>query len=124
MTQTSNEHPAITTNEALETLAQGKACSVPLWVEQGFVTLHPSREPQRYTKAQAKKLLKQCYTQAKGATRYADDLPADPAKALDLTHNGAPLWAKALNASTSRYTEAGKAIRSARDQAKIQATGG
>ena len=57
MTTTSNEHPSQTTNDALNTLAKGKACSVPLWVEQGFVTLHPSREPQRYTKAQAKKLL-------------------------------------------------------------------
>ena len=124
MTTTSNEHPSQTTNDALNTLAKGKACSVPLWVEQGFVTLHPSREPQRYTKAQAKKLLKQCYTQAKGATRYADDLPADPAKALELKHNDAPLWAKALNASTSRYTEAGKTIRTARDLARIAETGG
>jgi len=128
MTDTSDVHPAIRTNDALKALAEavasGKGVSIPLHKEQGFIILTPDNSPVKYTKAQAKALLTACHAQAKGATRYADDLPTNPKSALGLTHNGSPLWAKALNASTSRYTEAGKAIRSARDQAKIQATGG
>ena len=121
-------HPCIRTNDALVALARavasGKGVSVPLHKEQGFIILTPDNSPVKYTKAQAKALLGACHAQAKGATRYADNLPTNPKSALALIHNEMPLWAKALNASTSRYTEAGKAIRSARDQAKIQATGG
>lgn len=121
-------HPCIRTNDALKALARavasGKGVSVPLHKEQGFIILTPDNSPVKYTKAQAKALLSACHAQAKGATRYADNLPTNPKSALALIHNEMPLWAKALNASTSRYTEAGKAIRSARDQAKIQATGG
>ena len=128
MTDTSDVHPAIRTNDALRALAEavasGKGVSIPLHKEQGFIILTPDNSPVKYTKAQAKALLTACHAQAKGATRYADDLPTNPKSALKLTHGDKPLWAKALNASTSRYTEAGKAIRSARDQAKIQATGG
>ena len=121
-------HPCIRTNAALvalaEAVASGKGVSVPLHTEQGFIILTPDNADVKYTKAQAKALLGACHAQAKGATRYADNLPTNPKSALALIHNEMPLWAKALNASTSRYTEAGKAIRSARDQAKIQATGG
>ena len=129
MTDTQTDvHPAIRTNDALRALAEavasGKGVSIPLHKEQGFIILTPDNANVKYTKAQAKNLLTACHAQAKGATKYADDLPTNPTSALGLTHNGSPLWAKALNASTSRYTEAGKAIRSARDQAKIQATGG
>ena len=129
MTDTQTDvHPAIRTNDALtalaEAVASGKGVSIPLHKEQGFIILTPDNSPVKYTKAQAKALLTACHAQAKGATRYADDLPTNPKSALGLTHGDKPLWAKALNASTSRYTEAGKAIRSARDQAKIQATGG
>ena len=128
MTDTSDVHPAIRTNDALRALAEavasGKGVSIPLHKEQGFIILTPDNANVKYTKAQAKALLTACHAQAKGATRYADDLPTNPKSALGLTHGDKPLWAKALNASTSRYTEAGKAIRSARDQAKIQATGG
>ena len=129
MTDTQTDvHPAIRTNDALtalaEAVASGKGVSIPLHKEQGFIILTPDNANVKYTKAQAKNLLTACHAQAKGATRYADDLPTNPKSALGLTHGDKPLWAKALNASTSRYTEAGKAIRSARDQAKIQATGG
>ena len=121
-------HPCIRTNTALVALARavasGKGVSVPLHKEQGFIILTPDNADVKYTKAQAKALLSACHAQAKGATRYADNLPTNPKSALALVHNEMPLWAKALNASTSRYTEAGKAIRSARDQAKIEATGG
>ena len=121
-------HPCIRTNTALVALARavasGKGVSVPLHKEQGFIILTPDNADVKYTKAQAKALLSACHAQAKGATRYADNLPTNPKSALALIHNEMPLWAKALNASTSRYTEAGKAIRSARDQAKIEATGG
>ena len=129
MTDTQTDvHPAIRTNDALtalaEAVASGKGVSIPLHKEQGFIILTPDNSPVKHTKAQAKALLTACHAQAKGATRYGDDLPTNPKSALGLTHGDKPLWAKALNASTSRYTEAGKAIRSARDQAKIQATGG
>ena len=133
MTNTSNEHPAMTMNAHLVALAKGKACSVPLWMEQGYVTLHPQNEDQNYTAEEARALWAKARQQAIGAHSCTETLPVAKKACLALTYTIAsgdfkgtvvPAMAHALRASTSRYTEAGKAIREARDQAKIQATGG
>tara|TARA_Y100000401_G_C8287933_1_gene207089 strand:+ start:140 stop:859 length:720 start_codon:yes stop_codon:yes gene_type:complete len=133
MTQTSNEHPALRTNVALVALAKGKACSVPLWVEEGYVTLHPQNEPQSYTAEEAKALWAKARQQAIGAHSCASTLPTGKKNCLALVYTLAsgdnkdmqvPAMAHALNASTSRYSEAGKAIRAARDAARIAETGG
>ena len=132
-----NVHPSLKTNAALVALAQtvqtGKACSVPLAIEQGYAILQPEDSNVRYTKQQASKMLTICRQQAIGATAAAETLPVDIKACLALTytlkggqHKGqiVPLWAHALNASTSRFTDAGKAIREARNAAKIAETGG
>lgn len=133
MTQTSNEHPAITMNAHLVALAKGKACSVPLWIEQGYVTTHPRNEAQNYTAEEAKALWAKARQQAIGAHGCTETLPVAKKACLALTYTIAsgdfkgtvvPAMAHALRASTSRYTEAGKAIREARDQARIAETGG
>lgn len=128
MSNTDTVHPALRTNAALVALAQavaaGKGVSIPLHMEQGFVILTPDNSDVKYTKAQASKMLATCRTQAIGATGYTDTLPTSIKACLALTHNGMPAWAKGLNASTSRYSDAGKTIRQARDAAKIAATGG
>ncbi len=133
MTQTSNEHPAITMNAHLVALAKGKACSVPLWIEQGYVTLHPQNEDQNYTAEEARALWAKARQQAIGAHSCTETLPVSKKACLALTYTIAsgdfkntvvPAMAHALRASTSRYTEAGKAIREARDQARIAETGG
>ena len=133
MTNTSNEHPAITTNAHLVALAKGKACSVPLWVEEGYVTSHPQNVAQSYTADEAKALWAKARKQAIGAHSCTATLPTGKKQCLALTYTIAsgdfkgtvvPAMAHALRASTSRYSEAGKAIRDARDQARIAETGG
>tara|TARA_A100001201_G_scaffold71038_1_gene65201 strand:- start:5 stop:718 length:714 start_codon:yes stop_codon:yes gene_type:complete len=137
MSNNDTVHPSIRTNAALVALAQtvqtGKACSVPLAMESGFAILQKEDNLTRYTKAQASKMLTTCRQQAIGATKAAESLPVDIKACLALTytlkggqHKGTtvPLWAHALNASTSRYTDAGKAIREARSASIIEATGG
>lgn len=132
-TNTSNEHPAITTNAHLVALAKGKACSVPLWVEEGYVTTHPGNEAQNYTAEEAKALWAKARQQAIGAHSCTATLPTSKKACLALTYTIAsgdfkgtvvPAMAHALRASTSRYSEAGKAIRDARDSARIAETGG
>ena len=133
MTNTSNEHPSLRTNEALVALAKGKACSVPLWIEEGYVTRHPQNEAQSYTAEEAKALWAKARQQAIGAHSCTETLPVSKKACLALTYTIASgdnkglvvgAMAHALNASTSRYTEAGKAIRDARDSARIAETGG
>ena len=137
MSKNDNVHPAIRTNAALVALAQtvqtGKACTVPLAIEQGFAVLQSENSLTRYTKSEASKMLTMCRQQAIGATAAAETLPVDIKACLALTytlkggqHKGTtvPLWAHALNASTSRFTDAGQAIREARNAAKIAETGG
>lgn len=137
MSNNDNVHPSIRTNAALVALAQtvqtGKACSVPLAMESGYAVLQKEDNLTRYTKAQASQMLTTCRQQAIGATKAAESLPVDIKACLALTytlqggqHKGTtvPLWAHALNASTSRYSEAGKAIREARSASIIAETGG
>lgn len=133
-----NEHPSIRTNAALVALsaavAAGKGVTVPLWREQGHIIAHPKGEGIRYTKKQAADLLADCMAQARTASlAYASDLPTNPKAALAVTytlkggdHIGKQVgaWAHALNASVGFRTEAGKAIRAARQQATIAETGG
>lgn len=137
MSQTS-EHPSIRTNAALVALAQavaaGKGVSVPLHREQGFIILTPGNVDVKYTKAQAAELLAGCINQARTASlKMAKDLPAQPKSALAIMYTLASgknkgltvgAWAHCLNATTGFRTEAGKAIRAARDAAKIAETGG
>jgi len=133
MTNTSNEHPAIRMNACLVALAKGKACSVPLWIEQGYVTMHPRNEAQNYTAEETKALWAKARQQAIGAHSCTETLPVSKKACLALNytiasgdHKGLVVgaMAHALRASTSRYSEAGRAIREARDQAKIAETGG
>ena len=137
MSQTS-EHPSIRTNAALVALAQavaaGKGVSVPLHREEGFIILTPGNVDVKYTKAQAAELLADCLNQARTASlKCAKDLPTQPKSALAITYTLASgdnkgltvgAWAHALNSTTGFRTEAGKAIRAARDAAKIAETGG
>ena len=86
MTQTSNEHPSLRTNEALVALAKGKACSVPRWGEEGYETLHPQNEPQSYTADEAKALWSQARRQAIGAHSCTATLPTGKKQCLALTY--------------------------------------
>ena len=74
MTNTSNEHPAITTNAHLVALAKGKACSVPLWIEEGYVTRHPQNVAQSYTADEDKALCAKARKQAIVAHSGTDTL--------------------------------------------------
>lgn len=137
MSNNDNIHPSTRTNAALVALAQvvqsGKACSVPLAMESGYAVLQKEDNLTRYTLAQASRMLAICRQQAIGATKASESLPVDIKACLALTytlkggdHKGTvvPLWAHALNASTSRYSEAGKIIREARSASIIAETGG
>ena len=132
-TNTSNEHPAQTTNAHLVALAKGKACNVPLWIEEGYVTRHPQNVAQSYTAEEAKALWAKARQQAIGAHSCTETLPVSKKACLALTYTlksgdnmglSVPAMAHALNASTSRFSEAGKAIRQARTDAIIAETGG
>lgn len=125
-------------NAALVAVAQavaaGKGVSVPLHREAGFVVLTPDSGNVKYTKAQAAELLADCMNQARTASlAYAKDLPADPKAALAIVYTlssgknkglkvGA--WAHALVSTVGGWTDAGKSITAARNEAKIADNGG
>ena len=137
MSKTS-EHPSIRTNAALvalaEAVAAGKGVSVPLHREEGFIILTPGNVDVKYTKAQAAEMLAGCINQARTSSlKYAKDLPAQAKSALAIVYTIASgpnkglkvgALAHALNSTTGFRTDAGKAIRAARDAAKIAETGG
>jgi len=133
MTVTDDEHRSITTNAALVALALGKPSRIEMVVvgKTKYVVL--GKEPQTYTKTQATSLLGLARTQSIGVGKYCETLPTGIKACLALTYTlkggdhagtSVPLWAHALNSSTGFRTDAGKAIRAAKADAVVAATGG